>query len=269
MGQRDQRASSPRLAPPGFGPPRGGVRPGSGCPAGRSPGTRRGRPDGHPTLSRSGRGIPQSPGTSSGPSWRRPSARMNTSGWWPPASPGRRSPASGTSTDSAGRTCPSRTGRSRFAPPRARLRRQLLYPSLLEDLRELRDHHRAYLGLGWRGDPQGRPEDLVFRKDDRRTERSKRVAFREWFAYRLQKYARAVGYREHVFPHLLRSSAATDLSERGASDRDIMDRAPGRPWPACSTTSGWTRRPVASGYGRAWTCESGGPGLSTSPFSRG
>ncbi len=110
------------------------------------------------------------------------------------------------------------------APKGAGPATKLLYPSLLVDLRELRDHHRAYLGLGWRGDPQGRPEDLVFRKDDGRTERNKRAAFREWFAYRLQKYARAVGYREHVFPHLLRSSAATDLSGRGASDRDIMDQ---------------------------------------------
>ncbi len=110
------------------------------------------------------------------------------------------------------------------APKGAAPATKLLYPRLLEDLRELREHHRAYLGLGWRGDPQGRPEDLVFRKDDGRTERNKRAAFREWFAYRLSKFARAVGYREHVFPHLLRASSATDLSERGASDRDIMDQ---------------------------------------------
>ncbi|MEE9268611.1 MAG: tyrosine-type recombinase/integrase [Thermoplasmata archaeon] len=104
--------------------------------------------------------------------------------------------------------------------------------------RELRRHHQPFMGLGWRGDPQGRPEDLVFRKDDGRTERNKRAAFREWFAYRLQKYAKAVEYREHVFPHLLRSSAATDLSERGASDRDIMDQGA---WKTMASLQGYLR----------------------------
>ncbi len=80
-----------------------------------------------------------------------------------------------------------------------------LYPALLEDLAWLRDHHRAG------------PDHYVFRNPNQ-----KYAAFRQWFDTRLKKYARKSGHPTYVHPHLVRASSATDQSERGVPDRDIM-----------------------------------------------
>ncbi len=75
----------------------------------------------------------------------------------------------------------------------------------MEDLEWLRDHNRAG------------PEDPVFRRES-----LQKAGFRAWFTRHLRKYAKATDYCGHVHPHLVRASAATDLSERGVPIRDIM-----------------------------------------------
>ncbi|MEE9600953.1 MAG: site-specific integrase, partial [Thermoplasmata archaeon] len=98
---------------------------------------------------------------------------------------------------------------------------KILFENLLEDLAWLRDHHRAVLGTTEWKDPDvavaARPEDPVFRRED-----LQKAGFRAWFTRHLRKHAKASGYRGHVHPHLVRASAATDLSERGVPWRDIM-----------------------------------------------
>ena len=90
-------------------------------------------------------------------------------------------------------------------PKRGGPKEKNLYPALLEDLAWLRDHQRA------------EPDHYVFRRPGQ-----KLAAFRQWFDARLKKYARKAGHPTYVHPHLVRASAATDHSERGVPDRDIM-----------------------------------------------
>ncbi len=90
-------------------------------------------------------------------------------------------------------------------PKRGGPKTKVLYDSLLEDLRRLRELDRTG------------PEDHVFRRSDQT-----RTGFRQWFHRRLRKHAKAAGCKQYVHPHLIRASAATALSEAGVPTRSIM-----------------------------------------------